>query len=358
MKNSLLNNFTRFYLKYKIHFIAWFIFIFYETIILGFVNGFGTFGNYVVHYTYNIVIFYIHARYLLPPILKIKNRSLLLVPLLIVEVLLCACLIYMFDYIIEKYTAILTFDLNAEMFYRFCYRIALFIGFSSGYYVLLNYLKEREANVMLEKQHLIGIIKQQDTQNELNKTLNAYLKAQINPHFLFNTLNFIYNHTRKTAPLAAEAIMTLSEMMRYAVRSENADAFISLAAEIEQVENLIHLHQLRQNNTLQVVFDYSGITDDVRFIPLILMTMAENIFKHGNLSKASKPAMLTISTNDGQLFISSENLVNEHKDQSGEGIGLDNIHKRLLHAYNDKVAFSHFVDKDDIFHVNIVLNLV
>lgn len=290
--------------------------------------------------------------------LKIKNRNLFLLPVLIVEVIFCAGLIYTLDYLIERYTAILTFDLNVEMFYRFCYRSFFFISFSCAYYTLLNFLKEREANVILEKQHLIGIIKQQDTQNELNKTINAYLKAQINPHFLFNTLNFIYNHARKTAPLAAEAIMTLSEMMRYAVRSENADSFISLAAEIEQVENLIHLHQLRQNNTLQVVFDYSGITDDVRFIPLVLMTMAENIFKHGNLSKASKPAMFSISASDGQLFISSENLVNEHKDQSGEGIGLDNIHKRLLHAYNERVVFSHHTDKDGIFHVNLVLNLV
>lgn len=281
-----------------------------------------------------------------------------MVPAMIVEVIICACLIYTLDYLIERYTAILTFDLNREMLYRFCYRSFFFISFSSGYFALLNFLKERELNVTLEKQHLIEIINQQDMQNELNVTVNAYLKAQINPHFLFNTLNFIYNHARKTAPVAAEAIMTLSEMMRYAIRSENAGAFISLAAEIEQVENLIHLHQLRQDNTLNVEFDYSGIADDVRFIPLVLMTMAENIFKHGNLSKESKPAMLSISVSDGQLYISSANLINEHKDLSGEGIGLDNIRKRLLHAYAGKVVFNHFTDGQDVFHVNIVLSLV
>lgn len=358
MKTLLLKTITRFLLDNKIHFIAWSIFIFYETIILGFVNGFGTAGNYIVHYSYNIFIFYLHAHYLLPFILKSKKRIWWRLPLLVVEVLIFSGIIFLLDLLIMRYTSILTFEMNKEMFYRICYRTVFFIGFSSGYYSLLTFLKERELNVELEKQYLIGIIKQQDTQNELNITINAYLKAQINPHFLFNTLNFIYNNTRKTAPVAAEAIMTLSEMMRYAIRSENAGAYISLYTEIEQLENLIHLHQLRQNNTLQISFDHGGVTKEIKFIPLVLMTLAENMFKHGNLSKVSKPASITIDVKDNQLLIRTRNLINDLKDLSGENIGLDNVHKRLLHTYGDAAVFSYFTDNEGMFQVDIIVNLV
>ncbi|WP_442592110.1 sensor histidine kinase [Pedobacter sp. AW31-3R] len=343
----------------KIHFIIWTIYIFYETILIGLLFGeFGSLGNYTVHYTYNILLFYITALYVLPVVMKNPNQVVWKLPLMVVmETLLFASVAFGLDYLLLRYTDVITFKMDIMFFGRLCYRGVFFIGLSTGYYYLLTYLKEKELNVELEKQRLVGIIKQKETENELNVTVNAYLKAQINPHFLFNTLNFIYNNARKTAPEAADAIMTLSEMMRYAIKSEQAGESIYLYAEIEQVENLIHLHQLRQNNKLHIQLDYSGITKDIRFIPLVLVTLLENIFKHGNLSKPSKPALVHIYVADDELHIYTENLVNEFKNNSGEGIGLENVRKRISRNYPGRSNFNYYTEQDHIFKVSIVISL-
>lgn len=343
----------------KLHILIWTLFIFYETVLIGWLFGeFGSFGNYAVHYTYNIIIFYVNGIFVMPWVMKKSHEVVWRLPLMVVvQILLFATVVYCLDYLLIHYTGIIDFNLDITFYGRICYRAIFFIGLSCGYYFLATYLKEKDLNQELEKQQLINLIKQKEMENELNITVNAYLKAQINPHFLFNTLNFIYNNTRKTAPQAADAIMTLSDMMRYAIKSEQTGSAIYLKDEIEQMENLIHLHQLRQSHTLYVELQHDEIHTDLKFIPLVLVTLLENVFKHGNLSKKSKPALIQIHIRNGKLYIHTENLVNEHKNNSGEGIGLANVRKRLLHNYGERVEFNYYTDQNKVFHVHILLDL-
>ena len=356
MNISVLNKITGFIGVNRIHFLVWFLYIFYETIIVGLTFGsFGRPGNYIVHYFFNILLFYVHALVVLPAAFKNPKSRFWKIPVLIVlELAVFVLILLIVDSLLIRYTDFIQFTLNTQFYYRIAYRGSFFVGIGTGYYYLRTFLKQKEITEESERKHLSSIIAHQETQNELNITVNAYLKAQINPHFLFNTLNFIYNNARKTAPAAAEAIMTLSDMMRYAIKAQDAGDFIYLLSEAEQVDNLIRLHQLRQNDQLYIKFDYSECGGEIKFIPLILMTLVENIFKHGNLSKESKPAEIMIRSDDHVLEIHTANMINENHCSTSDGIGLANISKRLKITYGNRVKFDHIVE-DNLFKIRILL---
>ncbi|MCL4642312.1 MAG: histidine kinase [Pseudosphingobacterium sp.] len=350
-----------FFTKYKVHIITWSIFILYETIILGLVSGrFAKIGSYTIHYVQHILLFYFHAHFVLPRVLRTKFAVLALPIGIAIEIV-----VYFFVFFIIE-NAAATFPgifgvrkvtMAWALFIKVSWRSLYFIGFSTGYYFLINLLRERERTTSLERQRLNQIIEQQKMEKELANAQNAYLRAQINPHFLFNTLNFIYNKTRKSAPVAADAILTLSAMMRYAVESSEDKGYIAIEEEIEQVHNLIHLHRLRQNHQIYFNIEVDERVRNIWMIPLVLITLTENIFKHGNLSLANHPAILKIYTDQESLLIETKNLINAIHNTSGLSKGLENIAKRLEHTYGDQATFTYRSDGKNHFETKVQIKL-
>jgi len=357
----LLNQFAKFINRYRIHILSWSIYIFYEVFMVELISGTrGSLSTYVVHYMFNIALFYIHAHVVLPEVFKMPRQAFWRLPAGVAgEVVLYFLTLYAVDYLLLKYFHLMvevTLTLNKLFFVKIIYRSFYFIGFSTGYYFLITFIKERILNEKLEKQKLNDIIDQQKVKNELNTAVNAYLKAQINPHFLFNTLNYIYNNIRKTAPKAAEAIITLSDMMRFAIKSENPEGLVQLSDEIEQLENLIVLHQLRQEDALYLHLDYPAGGCELSFIPLVLLTLAENMFKHGNLSKASCPARIAIKVNETGLEIATSNLINEVRGGVNTHLGLENVRQRLFHTYGERAGIHYGADTENYFHVKVSMH--
>jgi len=337
----------------KIHIITWIFFIFYEAIIAGLLSGrFGTFRNYVIHYTLNIALFYIHAHIVLTYGLKDIKQAYWKIPLFfITEISIYFFAIYGIEFLSIKYGGYIStkkFELSVSYFIGPLYRWTFFTGFATGYYFLINFLKERKKTENLEQQRLNNII-------QIAKSENAFLKAQIQPHFLFNTLDFIYHNARESSPIAAETILSLSEMMRYAVDSNQDGEFISLGNEIDQVENLINLHQLRQNHSLQIRFDYDDEVKDLQIIPLVLITLVENIFKHGNLNNLNHPAEISINQNDHTLIIETSNLANLVPNKTGLNSGMENIRKRLAYTYNNLATFEYYIDDNQYFRAKLTI---
>lgn len=339
----------------KLHIIVWIIFIFYEAIIVGLINGkFGNLPPYILYYTFNIITFYVHAHIVLAFGFKNPKQTVWKLPLAVAVEIMCYFLItVILDYIIIFHTDYtgsrkITFDL--QYFSAPLYRCVYFMCFSTGYYFLLNYIKERKKTEELEKQRL-------NNQIQIARSENAFLKAQIQPHLLFNTLDFIYQNARDASPVAAEAIHSLSEMMRYSVDSNKDREFILLDEEINQVENLINLHQLRKDHSIQLRFWYDDEIRSLKIIPMVLITLVENIFKHGELFKASHPAEVGIKLEDGNLLIETSNLVNEIKDSSGLHSGMENIKKRLEYTYGSNATFSHLTDAGNYFRVTLKIRL-
>ncbi|TDO24713.1 sensor histidine kinase [Pedobacter duraquae] len=339
---------------YRIHLICWSLFISYEIIMVGLINErFNAAPYYLAFYTLNITLFYSFAHKILPFALKNKHYISVLLPL---GLLFTFCLYYGVTLFLDALLRASkdepkAFDLPYiyATVIRSLYRFLLFIGFSTGYYYLVTFLEERERVEEKEKEKLVAEIQKQHIQNELVKSQNALLKAQINPHFLFNTLNFIFTSSRKGAPEAAEAILSLSEIMRFSIDSGNNQTESDILLELEQVNNLIHLHRLRLGSPFFIDLEYSvAELTEVKIIPLIVITLVENIFKHGDLEQPERPGKIQISRDNGILQIVTENY-RHNRATISHNIGLQNLRMRLDMAYGERSHFNVITTDSQIF---------
>jgi len=356
MKKNLLQWLDR----YKLHLLIWALFIFYEAILIGYISrAFGHPLSYFLHYTAAIILFYVHAELFLPWALAVRKQILWRLPLVLVEIAVFVFVSFLLDQILVALGVAHEKTLHISWLYIFSmlYRGGYFLGFSSGYYYLITYTKEKRKTNELEKQHLNDIINQQKAEQELTKAQNAFLKAQINPHFLFNTLDFIYHSIAESSPIAADAVIVLTEMMRYAVDADKMGEYILLGEEIEQAENLIYLNQVRKNHSLYFKLKYSEHIKNFRLIPLVLLTLVENTFKHGNLNQPSDEAVIDIYVDEHYLNIDSYNLISQDAPNNGSHSGLNNIQKRLSYTYGSEVVFHYHTDTTNQFFLHLSIPL-
>lgn len=189
-----------------------------------------------------------------------------------------------------------------------------------------------------EKRQLIIERQKAELETQLTKSRNAYLQQQINPHMLFNALNFVYNSAQKYSDDAANCIWLLSEIMRFSLEEAGPDGKIKLDREVEQIENLIAINRYRFKEPLYLKLEMHGDFSRYKIIPLILLTLTENLFKHGNLTEVTSPAVLKLTTNEtGRLTFYSRNLKkskNGHPRQR-KALGLQNIRLRMDSFYKD-----------------------
>jgi two-component system LytT family sensor kinase len=352
MNKTILNWYT----NYKLHLLIWIAYMIYESVALGILfNDFRSPLIYLSHYLIVILLFYVHAGFALNYVAKYTKKSIWLTPLIILLELIAYIII---QYLVTVFLILIGFsisqryELNMGFILRNLYRGILFMGFSTGYYFLSNYIRERKKTERLEKERLEKIIQQQRIEQELVIAQNAFLKAQINPHFLFNTLDFIYHKVNTHSEVAGEAIVKLAQMMRFAIDSDEMENTIYLSDEIEQVENLLYLYQIRKTDDLNVHFSYTEEVKQLRLIPLIILTLMENIFKHGNISKDDDIALLNLKIENNCLIIQSTNLINSNKIENSNHSGLSNIQKRLNYAYGNGASFKHQT-VNQYFKVNI-----
>jgi len=311
--------------------------------------------NYITHYAIIIFLFYFHANMGLPWATKNKTTTYFNIPLVIIsEIAVYIILCFGNDLILTKWHILAGSNLKFSYAYawRNLYRAIYFIGFSTGYYYLLTYLKEKRKSAELEKQKLNEIIRRQNIEQELTRSQNAFLKAQINPHFLFNTLDFIYHNISSLTPVAADEIITLAEMMRFAIDADKMGELIRMGDELEQVNNLIFLSRLRKDDVPDFRLIYGEAVTQILFIPLVLLTLTENIFKHGNLNEGQH-ASLSINISEDFLHIETDNQSTRTEKSGSHGTGLLNIEKRLKYAYGDGVEFDKKLDIDGRFKVSI-----
>jgi len=177
--------------------------------------------------------------------------------------------------------------------------------------------------------------RKKEVENEkLTAELN-FLKAQINPHFLFNTLNNLYYLAYSKSENTTEVIAKLSQMMRYMIYDSNHPKVL-LSKEIEYMQSYISLERLRLNNQIPITFDISGNPENVWITPLIFITFLENAFKHGVSNSNPKAwVKLSIKLQGKECIYSVENSrTTEHKDNGEKsGIGLQNVKRRLELSY-------------------------
>lgn len=180
-----------------------------------------------------------------------------------------------------------------------------------------------------------------------------FLKVQLNPHFLFNTLNNLYYLTTEKSDKAPQAILQLSEMLDYVIHSSKS-VFVSLEKELKQVENYIALESLRYEDRVQIDSVVTGQSENHTIGPMILITLIENAFKHGVMKSAGKSWIkmkIECSTNKLEITITNS----WRNIESGNGIGLENLRSQLNHLNPDRYSLFVNTDKSGEFSVNLVL---
>ena len=163
-----------------------------------------------------------------------------------------------------------------------------------------------------------------------------YLKHQINPHFLMNTLNNIHALVDIDTDAAKQAVIQLSDMMRYVVYDTGGNA-ISLKEEVQFIENYIELMRIRYTDDVKILYNRPELYNRrVEIPPLIFIVFVENAFKHGVSYDSDSYIYIDIKSEDGYVVGRFENSVNPTKRNSKPGIGLENVHKRLDLIYGDR----------------------
>lgn len=187
--------------------------------------------------------------------------------------------------------------------------------------------------------------------NEKIATELAFLKSQINPHFLFNTLNDIYSLSYRQSPDAPDSLLKLSALLRYMLK-ESDEEWVLLEKEIEYLRNLIELHKIGQKGDAHIDFEVLGEAVNHKIAPLILINFVENAFKHGVSDDLKHPIKILIKVETAQLKFSVRNLKNNDQKDNTSGIGLINVKRRLSLIYPNKYQLS-ILEDEKFFTINL-----
>jgi len=183
----------------------------------------------------------------------------------------------------------------------------------------------------------------------------SYLKAQINPHFLFNTLNSIYSLAYKKSDLTAPAIVKLSGLMRYVITEAQED-FVPLSKELEYLSNYIDLQRLRLTPNTTVHFSVKGDPEGKFITPLIFLPFIENAFKYGVNPEKNSDIRIEFTVTPNALQLESSNSVVNTDDITSERIGIGNSKERLERMYPGSYLLT-IKPEQEKFTVSLHINL-
>ena len=203
------------------------------------------------------------------------------------------------------------------------------------------------------------VIKQQLKEEHQKRTEAEleWLKNQLNPHFLFNTLNNISSLVQIDADKAQDAIAQLSDLMRYAMY-ETRHETVPIQGEVEFMRNYIELMKLRCNDKTEVNVQWSMVNGQLEVAPLLFISLIENAFKHGVSSSRPSKIDIRLEQEDDCLVFTCDNtnFPKDDTDRSGSGIGLENTRRRLDLIYSGRYTWEQSLD-NDLYHVCISLKM-
>ncbi|RYY38094.1 MAG: hypothetical protein EOP46_00035 [Sphingobacteriaceae bacterium] len=220
------------------------------------------------------------------------------------------------------------------------YLLDLVISFSAA--LLVEWVHKGRERIILEKQK---------TEAELNA-----LKHQINPHFLFNSLSFIYGKVIKLDKDTADSVLMLANIMRYALsKNDSVDGMVNIMDELEHMKNVIEINQRRHNNDLNISYEEQIDDQSISILPLVLITLVENAFKHGDLHDPAHPLFIKVTTGVNELSFDIRNKKGKGIKELSNGVGLQNITQQLSLTYGNRCTF---LAEEKGIHFNVSLKII
>ncbi|WP_298782444.1 sensor histidine kinase [uncultured Polaribacter sp.] len=337
--------------KVPLHFLFWFVvwFFFYSFFSVGSKNTSFIFWFSSILSTIAIVSSYVFIYHLIPNFLTVKkHKKFALYSFYAGVFIVCAVLMtvvfgFVFFYNLEfQQMPALTKNSGVILV---C--VLLIITLSSGFKIWKQHYKSIEEKKTLENKFL-------QTQLQLKEQELKFLKMQIHPHFLFNTLNTLYGFTLKKSEEAPEMILKLSNLLDYILYQVDKP-LVFLKDEINHIKNYISLEKLRFQGSLHVNFKIDIANQNLKIAPMLLLPFIENAFKHGAQIKDVLKININLKTDASFLYFEAENSVKK-VEKSKKGIGLENIKKRLELLYKEKYALEIF-EKENTFKVNLKIDI-
>jgi hypothetical protein len=204
---------------------------------------------------------------------------------------------------------------------------------------------------------VLNTIKKEQLEKQAVEAELYYLKSQINPHFLFNTLNNIHTLVYKQAPAAPEAVMHLASLMRYMIYESNATT-VPLAREMDYLQDYVSLQQLRYKQSPVVDLQLAGEAASCHIAPLLFIHLLENAYKHSPARLEPGDLKVRVALKEDALAFSVQNPIAQKSNNSLEepgGIGLPNVRKRLALLYPDQHTLT-VQNTGETFTVNLIIH--
>ncbi|GAB3547828.1 sensor histidine kinase [Spirosoma fluminis] len=342
--------------RFVLHSLFWVGIVFYDVLIWGLVDG--KYGEKLISTLVELPI-KISAAYFTLYILidrfLVLKKYLIFLMLLIGSMAICGFILRVISYYI-LYPVYYPGGLSIPLFFLPKILIAIFYTYSwvaiaSTFHLIKYYYQHQQATQLLEQ------AAQQLEKEKLAAELKL-LKSQINPHFLFNTLNNLYVLTLSHSEKAPQMVHKLSELMSYMLCDSN-QAEVSLAKEIQYIQNYIDLERLRYGDRLEVHFvNYANEATHL-IAPLLLLPFVENSFKHGARNQLQDSWIhIDLEVINDMLILKVENNKPPHQPKKTESprLGLENVVKRLSYLYPDRHSLQLF-DEADTYMAVLKLSL-
>jgi two-component system, LytTR family, sensor kinase len=301
-------------------------------------------GNELIRIVFYAILVYVNSYLLIPQMLNERRLIWYGIAVLALVGLLTPIMIASFTWRFQAYPALQDQVLDHK----------------AGYYLLNFLITATFPLVKIISDWIKTLQDNRRIQMESIKSELRFLKSQINPHFLFNTLNSLYALTIKKSDLAPEIVLRLSDMMRYMLYECN-EKWVSLQREVAYMEGYLELEKLRHGDKVSVQFTSKGPTDELKIAPLLFIPFLENSFKHGVArSLEANEIKVDLSVVGSNLEFSIENkkpmeLPRPDSRKFG-GIGLTNVKKRLDLLYPNMYSLV-IENQPEFFRVNLKLQL-
>jgi sensor histidine kinase YesM len=348
---------TNLFRKGKVHFIFqqglfWLISIILFTVVLIYTRGDFNFYNIDFRMAMNILItigflaisVYVNLLWLIPVFFN-RRKFLLFSILEFGNILLFILLNYFVTYVFEGGKASTNF--LAEFIAEFIL-VLVFLILSTLFKVMRDSITLQDVELKMKE------VEKQKIEAELRA-----LKAQVNPHFFFNTLNSLYALSLDKSDKAPELILKLSDLMRYVIY-ESKDDFVPVGKQLEFLQSYVYLERLRSNESLEIRFEIKGDHLDSKIAPLIFLAFIENAFKHGAKAKSDNPFIhiaFDLEHDDRVIFTVDNRVDPFHGKHRDGGFGLSNVKKRLELLYPGKHDLNIHQSASD-YHVDLTIYII
>jgi LytS/YehU family sensor histidine kinase len=278
---------------------------------------------------YLVAFYYLNTQVLIPQLLT-RRKWLWYILAIIVCFILFACIPKIFEKAIQS-------EIPGYMKMKFHRKHRSFLhpftGSSAVFFLVLTV-----STCSRVIQEWLGIEKKkQEIEHEKLTTELSFLKSQINPHFLFNTLNNIYALALVKSDATADSVLKLSSIMRYVLDETKHDS-VPLDKEIQFIKDYIELQKVRLTDKVTIRFLTEGKTEEKQIAPLILIPFVENAFKYGISTKETSAIVFELKADENTIDFTSKNTIMPGDKEKNEqtGIGLKNTQRRLELLYPEK----------------------